>query len=92
MISNRNKGTLFSLIEFVDMLSKKLDVASMGTMERPFIKDAKPDLSNITNNQSETIHFGDVYIYGADEQTVEKHREVTRQFTNEVLKQLNIKR
>lgn len=92
MISNRNKGTLFSLIEFVDMLSKKLDVASMGTMERPFIKDAKPDLSNITNNQSETIHFGDVYIYGADEKTVEKHREVTREFTNEVLKQLNIKR
>lgn len=92
MISNQNKGTLFSLIEFVDMLSKKLDITNMGTMERPLIKDAKPDLSNITNNQSETIHFGDVYIYGADEQTVEKHREVTREFTNEVLKQLNIKR
>lgn len=92
MISNQNKGTLFSLIEFVDMLSKKLDITNMGTMERPFIKDAKPDLSNITNNQNETIHFGDVYIYGADEQTVEKHREVTREFTNEVLKQLNIKR
>lgn len=77
------------------MLSKKIDIASVGTMGymgHPFIKDAKPDLSNITNNQSETIHFGDVYIYGADEKTVEKHREVTREFTNEVLKQLNIKR
>lgn len=95
MISNRSKGSLFSLIEFVDMLSKKIDIASVGTMGymgHPFIKDAKPDLSNITNNQSETIHFGDVYIYGADEKTVEKHREVTREFTNEVLKQLNIKR
>lgn len=92
MVSNQGKGTLFALIEFMDMLSKKLDTANIDGIARPGIGDVRPDLSNITNNQSETIHFGDVYIYGADEQTVEKHREVNRQFTNEVLKQLNIKR
>lgn len=92
MVSNQGKGTLFALIEFMDILSKKLDTTNIDGIARPGIGDVHPDLSNITNNQSETIHFGDVYIYGADEQTVEKHREVNRQFTNEVLKQLNIKR
>lgn len=92
MVSNRGKGTLFSLIEFVDMLNKRLDTADISNVTRPGIGDVRPDLSNITNNQSETIHFGDVYIYGADETTVEKHREVNREFANEVLKQLNIKR
>lgn len=96
MISNRSKDSLFSLIEFVDMLSKRLNITSSNMGWQQSAVNIMPDVGNIpigtTNNRNDMIHFGDVYIYGSDEQTVEKHREVTRQFTNEVLRQLNIKR
>lgn len=44
------------------------------------------------STQAPSVSFGDVIIYGANEETVEKHREINRQFTNDVIKQLNIKR
>lgn len=90
MVSNRGKGELFQLIEFMDLLSKKIETVDFDSAPRPVIDSARPDLSNITQNES--IHFGDVYIYGADEKTVEKHREVNREFVNDVLRQMNIKR
>lgn len=90
MVSNRGKGELFQLIEFMDLLSKKIDAAGFDSAPRPVIDRERPDLSSITQNES--IHFGDVYIYGADEKTVEKHREVNREFVNDVLRQMNIKR
>lgn len=90
MVSNHGKGELFQLIEFMDLLSKKIDAAGFDSAPRPVIDRKRPDLSSITQNES--IHFGDVYIYGADEKTVEKHREVNREFVNDVLRQMNIKR
>ena len=90
MVSNHGKGELFQLIEFMDLLSKKIDAAGFDSAPRPVIDRERPDLSSITQNES--IHFGDVYIYGADEKTVEKHREVNREFVNDVLRQMNIKR
>lgn len=92
MVSNHGKSTLFSLIEFVDMLNKRLDTADVNCVIHPGVDDGYPDLKHITNNQNENIRFGDVYIYGADEQTAEKHREINREFANEVLKHLKIKR
>jgi len=47
--------------------------------------------SNISN-QEIRIEFGDTYINGTNEETVEKHQEVTRQFANEIFSKLNIKR
>ncbi len=38
------------------------------------------------------VNFGDVIINGADKDTVAKHREVNREFVNEVIKVLNIHR
>lgn len=90
MVSNHGKGELFQLIEFMDLLSKKIDAAGFDSAPRTVIDRERPDLSSITQNES--IHFGDVYIYGADEKTVEKHREVNREFVNDVLRQMNIKR
>ena len=49
-------------------------------------------LAPINENRSQSIQFGNVYIYGANDDTVAKHQEVNRQFTNEVLRYLNIKR
>ena len=46
----------------------------------------------IGEGKQTSVTFGDVYIYGTNDETVEKHREVNRQFVNDVLKQLNIKK
>lgn len=43
-------------------------------------------------NNIGSIQFGDTYIYGANEDTVEKHKEVTRQFANDLLEHLRFRR
>ena len=56
------------------------------------VTNAASAFAPITNTQAPSVSFGDVIIYGANEETVEKHREINRQFTKDVIKQLNIKR
>lgn len=92
VVSNHDRESLFALIDFVGKLGKQIDASNIGNLSPVPARTANTDLARITNNNSESIHFGDVYISGANEQTLEKHREINRQFTNEVLKQLNIKR
>lgn len=100
VLDEKREAALYRIIDFTTALSEKLGKAinstpisgSLVTAKSglPALQDAA--LESITNNQNETVHFGDVYIYGANENTVEQHREVNRQFTNEVLKQLNIRK
>lgn len=92
VVSNRNKDALFSLLDFANLLSKKMDMTGFGPYASVPFSDVRPDISDVVTNNAETIHFGDVYIYGANEDTVEKHREINRQFTNDILRQLNIKK
>lgn len=100
VLDEKREKALYRIIDFTKFLSEKLGKAIGNTPLFGLIANARsglPDLQsaalkNITNNQSETIHFGDVYIYGANEETVDRHREVNRRFTNEVLRQLNIKK
>ena len=49
------------------------------------------DIAPINESTNNSVQFGNVYIYGANEETVAKHQEINRQFTNDVLKQLNIR-
>lgn len=91
----KEKG-LFRLIDFAtslsDAFSSLIDstgydrVFSGSTDNTPRAGDLVP-----INNSSNSVQFGDVYIYGANDETVKKHQEINRKFTNEVLKNLNIK-
>ena len=100
VLDEKREQALYRIIDFTTALSERLGKAISSTPLAGSLVTAKsglPDLQDaalesITNNQNETVHFGDVYIYGANEETVERHREVNRQFTNEVLRQLNIKK
>ena len=47
---------------------------------------------NISNQEVRIEFNGDTYITGTNEETVEKHKEVTRQFANKIFSKLNIKR
>lgn len=94
----KQKG-LYRMIDFTTALSEKLGTAfgSGGIASLLHTFKSGPDethapLPSVTNNQNEAIHFGDVYIYGANEDTAKQHREINRQFTNEVLANLHIKR
>lgn len=94
----REEG-LYRLIDFVTVISKKFENALSGTALSGFLQTAKgrlPELQTAIpetfHSQTDSIHFGDVYIYGSGEETVEKHREINRQFTNDVLRYLHLKR
>ena len=88
---------LFRLIDFSTKLSDKfselIDSAGYDGVVGG-ANDILPSTSNIApiNESTNTsVQFGNVYIYGTNEETVAKHQEINRQFTNDILKQLNIR-
>lgn len=88
---------LFRLIDFTTSLSDKLSEIissnwSNGTIAGSHIAIPQSDDITPISENSNSVHFGDVYIYGSSEEAIEKHREINRKFTNEVLRQLNIKK
>jgi len=100
VLDKKKEEGLYRIVDFVTTLSEKLgkaiDRASMsGSLVNaqsglPSLDSSVPD--SIVNSRTDSIHFGDVYIYGANAETIEEHRKINRQFTNDVLRQLNIKR
>lgn len=99
VLDAKKEAGLYRIIDFTTALSDKLsklltltDMSRMfGQMQGDVTKVASA-FAPINNTQIPSVSFGDVIIYGANEETVEKHREINRQFTNDVIKQLNIKR
>ena len=94
----KEKG-LYRLVEFATTLSDKFVELMKSTDMRQTLTgtggltDAKADVpANISDNHEIRIEFGDTYITGTNEETVEKHRAITRRQANELLDQLNIKR
>lgn len=96
VLDERREKGLFRLVDFVTELSDRFGklISNVGYGQVFPVQGiaTADDLSAITSNKQTSVHFGDVYIYGTAEETAEKHREINREFTNEVLKQLNIKR
>lgn len=99
VLDAKKEAGLYRIIDFTTALSDKLSkLLTFTDMSRMFgqmqgdVTKAASAFAPINNTQAPSVSFGDVIIYGANEETVEKHREINRQFTNDVIKQLNIKR
>lgn len=96
ILTDEHQQVLFRLVDFATTLSDRFGklIENIGNSQLFQRKDGASTeaLSAIGDNKRGDIIFGDVYITGANDETVEKHREVNRQFVNDVLKQLNIKR
>lgn len=99
VLDRKREQGLYRLVEFATTLSDKFskliksqDMSNILSNQRRLPNTDSGIPANISNNQETRIEIGPTYIYGADNDTVEKHREVTRQFTNEILGKLNIKR
>lgn len=94
IISNTHKRELFDLVDFATLLSNRLgDISPVGLN---LVSSARNErlmerLMEAGSGGVPNIHFGDVYIYGGNEETVRKHKEVSREFANEVLKYLRVK-
>lgn len=99
VLDAKKEAGLYRIIDFTTALSDKLSkLLTLTDMSRMFgqmqgdVTKAASAFAPINNTQTPSVSFGDVIIYGANEETVEKHREINRQFTNDIIKQLNIKR
>ena len=99
VLDKRREEGLYRLVEFATTLSDRFAELMKSTDMRQTLAgtggltDAKADIpANISDSHEVRIEFGDTYITGANEETVEKHRAITRQQANELLDQLNIKR
>lgn len=94
IISNDQKQTLFDLIDFMGIMRTKLanaDFSSIDLISSSRKKQLVDLMAQAPSGGAPNIHFGDVYIYGGNEETVRKHQEISRQQANEVLKYLKIK-
>jgi len=91
VIRKSAKDAVLSAVDFISVLGKKLSTEGLGIKNALSAVDARtlPEAGDGNNNN---IHFGDVYISGTSEETAKQHIEINRKFTNEVLKQLNIKK
>ena len=99
VLDEQKERGLYRLVEFATTLSDKFSelIRSSGlsnALTGPGgVADVKPDAPpNVTSSEKVSIEFGDTIIYGANEDTVEQHRAITRQQANELLDKLNIKR
>lgn len=98
VLDKQKERGLYRLIDFATTLADKFGKLVNSSGYNPVFGGSEngvpksAELAPINESQSSRVQFGDVYIYGANDETVEKHREINRRFTNEVLKQLNIKR
>ena len=99
VLDEQKERGLYRLVEFATTLSDKFSelIRSSGlsnALTGPGgVADVKPDAPpNVTSSEKVSIEFGDTIIYGANEDTVEQHRAITRQQANELLEKLNIKR
>jgi hypothetical protein len=92
IVSNQNKSKLFSAIEFMSKLNHAMDVSGLEQSDAVASDISQSELNRVSNHTNATINLGDVYIYGADGDTVEQHVAVNRQLANDILAQLNIRR
>ena len=102
VLDKKREEGLYRLVEFASKMLERSDKLTamfnspdasrfFGGAMSGFADEAGGVPSNISNSEVK-VEIGPTYIYGANEDTVEQHREVTREFTNDILRQLNIKR
>lgn len=100
VLDKKKETGLYKLVDFASVLSERIGTSInavdfsriFGTMTRGLENVMPRSLGTVANSQNANVHFGDVYIYGGNDETVQQHREINRQFVNDVLEQLKIKK
>ena len=100
VLDKKKQESLYRVVDFVQILSEKLgtqikSLSSAGNADKltKHMRAAIPSGStHVIDNSKRSIVFGDIYIYGGNDDTVQQHKDVTRKFVNEVLDKLNIRK
>lgn len=100
VLDKKKQESLYRVVDFVQVLSEKLgsqikSFSSAGNTDilSQHMRAAIPSGStHAIDNSKRSIVFGDTYIYGGDDNTIQQHKDVTRKFVNEVLDKLNIRK
>ena len=99
VLDAKREGALYRILQFATNLSDRFSaMLSSSDLNHAFAgaqshMTGSGDMPPTTvSNSGAGVVFGDVYIYGANDDTVEKHKEINRQFTNDILRHLNIRR
>ncbi len=97
VLTEGQKDGLLRLVDFTSLLTKQLgSLAANGDGARLFgggagLNEAqRQTLESAWGKQETSISFGNTYIYGCNEETVEQLQEVNREMVNQVLETLNI--
>ena len=93
VLTRQQEKTMDNVVDFMSALKDRLNGALARTRTPSLFGSANyRELAAAVGGSGTTVSFGDVYITGADKDTVAKHKEVNREFVNEVIKVLNIRR
>ena len=98
VLDEKKQNGLYRLIDFTTVLSDKLGVALKNIDNSIFggidTQSLIPQTAGIAPpvQSNTTITFGDTIIYGANDDTVKKHQEISRNMMNELLDTLHIRR
>lgn len=94
VLTKQQQSVVAGMVDFMSAVKSRLSgelsrvrVPSLGVSNYLDILSAAGEVGGET-----TVNFGDVYITGTDKDNIAKYREVNREFVNEVVKVLNIRK
>lgn len=91
VLSSAHERGLYRMVDFTQALANRVkDMMQNPAVSFLFGKSSVSAGGIPIGGNSVT--FGDVYITGADESTLAKHREINRQFVDEVVKTLGLRK
>lgn len=98
VLDEKKQNGLYKLIDFASVLSERLGVAFKdfdssifgGVTRQSLIPQTAGIAPSVINNP--TITIGDTYISGANEDTIRRHQEISRNMVNEILDTLHIRK
>lgn len=99
VLDKKREEGLYKIIDFTEELSRRLGKA-IGTIDTSGLfsgligskMTGLPTSLTPATAGGPQVNFGDVYIYGANDDTVKQHMDVNRKFVNDVLNVLNIRK
>lgn len=93
VLTEQQQHTVNGLLSMAQMIQTRIAAPMHTPSPQIPMTGADTLLNRIGAVGGETvIQFGDVNIYGATDDAVKKHREVNREFVNEIVKVLNLRR
>lgn len=100
ILDQKKQDGLYRIIDFTSAISEKLskvlqkaDIGSMFKNMKSSVEAMQDQaLGTVNNSKTNSINFGDTYVYGASEETAERYRAIKREQANEVLNYLGIRK